>query len=146
MSGAIWILVADATQARLFSTTGSKEPLLELQDMLHSAGRSKISDLVTDQPGKHSGSGHTGTHGMENSQDIKDRERDSFAREICLLLEKSHQQKQFHRLYLAAPSHMLGAFHKHLGKDVKQVIQEEFDLLLVKLSPDEIRQHLPKYL
>ncbi|WP_461481052.1 host attachment protein [Porticoccus sp.] len=146
MSGTIWVLVADATQARLFSTTGSKEPLLELKDMLHSAGRSKISDLVTDQPGRYSGSGHTGIHGMEDGQDIKNQERDIFAREICALLEKSHRQQRFHRLYLVAPSHMLGAFHKHLGKDVKKRIPEEFDSLLVKLSPAEIRNHLPKYL
>jgi len=146
MKRAIWILVADASQARLFWTDGSQTPLVELKDFLHIEGRSKISDLVSDQPGKHSGTGATGTHGMENKQDIKEQERDVFAREICTHLQKSHEQKQFQRLYLVAPSHMLGALNKHLDKGTRDTIQEEFDLLLVKASPDEIRGHLPQYL
>lgn len=146
MRGTIWVLVADATQARLFRTEGSKEPLVELKDMLHSEGRSKISELVSDHPGKHSGTGSTGSHSMENKQDIKDQERDVFAREISSHLEKSREQKLFQRLYLVAPSHMLGALHKHLSKATRETVQEEYDLLLVKDSPDEIRDHLPQYL
>lgn len=146
MSDGIWVLVADATQARLFSTGSSKEPLTELRDMLHNEGRSKISELVSDQAGKHSGTGMAGSHDMENKQDIKDRERDIFARQICSALEVSREQKQFHRLYLMAPSHMLGALHKHLGKAVKEAVAEEFDLLVVKASPEVIRDHLPDHL
>lgn len=146
MSDIIWILVADATQARLFGTEGGDEPLMERQDLLHSASRSKVSELVSDQPGKHSGSGFTGSHAMENKQDIKDRERDSFARDIATMLDSACAQKLYRRLYLVAPSHMLGSLHKHLAKPTMESVEEEFDLLLVKESAEKIRHHLPRHL
>ena len=56
------------------------------------------------------------------------------------------EQDRFRRLYLVAPSQMLGALHKHLDKNVKAAVQGEFDLQLVKASSEDIRNHLPEYL
>lgn len=57
-----WVLVADASKARIFNTTGSKEPLVEVKSMLHGESRLKVSELVSDQPGRQSGSNPSGSH------------------------------------------------------------------------------------
>lgn len=141
-----WVLVADASKARIFNTTGSKEPLVEIKGMLHGESRLKVSELVSDQPGRQSGSNPSGSHGVAEKSAIKARERDAFARELCDILATGREQDRFRRLYLVAPSQMLGALHKHLDKQVKVAVQGEFDLQLVKASNENIRNHLPEYL
>ena len=72
-----WVLVADASKARIFNTTGSKEPLVEIKGMLHGESRRKVSELVSDQPGRQSGNGPTSSHGVAEKSAIKERERDT---------------------------------------------------------------------
>ncbi|TNE94605.1 host attachment protein [Porticoccus sp.] len=141
-----WVLVADASRARIFNTAGSKEPLVEVKSMLHGESRLKVSELVSDQPGRQSGSNPSGSHGVAEKSAIKEQERDTFARELSDLLALGREQDHFRKLYLVAPSQMLGALHKHLNKNVKAALQGEFDLKLVKASNEDIRNHLPEYL
>jgi protein required for attachment to host cells len=144
----MWIVVASASEARVFNTTGSKQPLEELKDILHSESRNKVSELVSDQPGKQNGSDPSGAHSVNEKSDIKAHERDVFTRELCEMLVANHKRDRFRRLYLVAPSQVLGALHKHLQKhkNISDAVVGEFDLQLVKASPEEIRRHLPEYL
>ena len=146
MNGKIWIVAADATFARVFSTENSHSPLEELNDLAHLASRSNASGLVSDRPGRGNATGHSGSHSVGHEKDVKDQEALIFAREISAALEKARNQKQFNRLYLLASSQMLGLLRKQISQETQSLISKEFDINVVKEAPDHIRQHLPEHL
>ena len=46
-----WILVANASQAKLYANTGPKKGLALVKDLKHPESREKAADLVSDRPG-----------------------------------------------------------------------------------------------
>jgi protein required for attachment to host cells len=47
-----WILVANASQAKLYANTGPKKGLKLVKDLKHPESREKASDLVSDRPAR----------------------------------------------------------------------------------------------
>ena len=47
-----WILVANASQAKLYANAGPKKGLKLIKDMKHPESREKAADLVSDRPGQ----------------------------------------------------------------------------------------------
>ncbi len=141
-----WIVVADATYARVFNIDTTQNSLVELQDLFHPASRNKAAGLVSDRPGRDHATGHPGSHSVGHEKDIKDQEALIFAREINNVLEKARSQRRFRRLYLMASPQMLGLLRKQLTQETQSLIIQEMDINVVKESPEVIRQHLPKHL
>ena len=53
-----WILVANASIARLYANHGPKKGLQLMKEMSHPESREKVSNLVSDRPGHNPGSGN----------------------------------------------------------------------------------------
>lgn len=141
-----WIVVADATRARIFGTEAFKGALTELEDRVHYASRLHGHELETDAlPRVHDSHG-PGRHAMEPSTNIKEQQVEAFALELARYLTEAHNADRFQKLYLIAAPHFLGLLRGHLDKGVAAVVAHELAKDLTQHSADDIRAHLPEVL
>lgn len=138
----IWILVADAARARLFSAQKSNSELVEEQDFYHGASRLKGRDLESDAPGRAFDSVGGGRHAMSKEVDFRQEAAEDFAAELSQILEKC----RFEKLYIVAAPAFLGKLRQQLDANVSKQIVAEIDKDLVSQEVSEIRAHLPQYL
>ncbi len=146
MKGDIWVVVADATCARIFSASDPSAELTEQKDMLHTASRAPSSSLTSDRSGRDTDIQHTGSHSMGHEKAIKKHELQNFAREIGQLLEHHRKKNHFYRLYLMASPQLLGLLRQELNHETQEIIAAEKDIDLVKERLSTIRNYLPKHL
>lgn len=145
MKGTIWVLVADATCARIFSAADPGAELVEKEDLLHTASRVQPTTLTTDRTGRDTDI-RTGSHTMGHENSTKEHELQNFAREISKTLDHHCQQQHFYRLHLFASPQLLGLLRKKLSQNTLAMTAGENHINLVKEKPEIIREHLPKRL
>jgi protein required for attachment to host cells len=142
----IWVVVADASRARIFSAEGRGGELKEFSDHVHSASRLHGKDLETDAPGRSFDSAGQGRHAMGIDAGIRKQQAEAFSRELCGIVEEGHTTQQFEKLYLVAAPGFLGLLRSHLGDGPKNCLVGEINKDLVSHSVAEIRKHLPDFL
>jgi protein required for attachment to host cells len=83
-----WILVSDASRAKLYSTTGRHQPLHLEREIANPSGRAREQDLVSDQAGRIRKGGMHGVHSaMDPQTTAHQAAADEFARELGELRE-----------------------------------------------------------
>jgi protein required for attachment to host cells len=146
MMKAAWILVANNSNARIFTAETPSSPLTEVEDFSHSESRFHDRELTTDLPGKIKNAGGIGGHAFEQPTDPKKHEAQVFARALADTLEAAHNNDKFRQLLLIAEPSFLGLLRDELPDAVKKTVSFELDKNLVKADAAEIRDHLPEYL
>jgi protein required for attachment to host cells len=140
-----WILVADSTRARIFTTDSSSSPLEEIEDFSHPEGRLHDREITSDLPGKIKSVGGGG-HAFEQATDPKRHEDENFAHLVAQYLESAYNAKRFEQLLIIAAPTFLGLLRNHLHEQIKHRICFELDKELTLMSATNIRQHLPEHL
>jgi protein required for attachment to host cells len=140
-----WILVADNTHARFFTTSTPSSGLVEIEDIAHTEGRLHDREITSDLPGKIKSS-DGGGHAFEQPTDPKKHEADNFARLVTQHLETAHNANKFEQLLIIAEPSFLGLLRNHLPEQIKKLVCFELDKNITTLTAAEIRKHLPDYL
>ena len=140
-----WILVADSTRARIFTTESSSTPLEEIEDFSHTESRLHDREITSDLPGRIK-SVAGGGHAFEQATDPKKHEAENFAHSLAQYLEDAHNANRFAQLLIIAAPSFLGLLRDHLPEQIKQLVHFELDKDLTLLSAADIRQHLPQFL
>jgi len=140
-----WILVADSARARIFTAEHVSGPLREVKDIAHSEAHLKDQDLVTDRPGRNTGSGGA-HHALNDKNDPKRHEAAQFAGRLAEELEHGRVNNRFEQLILVAEPSLLGRVRDHLNEHLKRMISFELDKNLAQLDASKIREHLPEIL
>ncbi len=140
----IWVLVADASRARLFSAAKPASPLAEIKDMANPEARLHEGDLVTDKDGR--GMGPGGKHGVDANPVHKQELGERFAIQLIQELDKARTNGDFSKLYVVAPPRFLGLWRKHLPATLKAAVSGEVDKDLTTQTADVIRRQLPDFL
>lgn len=140
-----WIVVADSTRARIFTTDTPSSSLEEIEDFSHSIGRLHDREITSGLPGKIKSSG-AGGHTFEQPTDPKKHEAEVFAHRIALYLEDAHNANRFEQLLIVAGPAFLGLLRNQLPEQIKKLVRFELDKEITALSAADIRQHLPQYL
>lgn len=143
---ATWILVANSTNARIFTAETPSSSIVEVEAYTHSNSRLHDRELTLDLPGKIKNPGGSSGHAFEQRTDPKQHEARVFARELAEYLEESHDGDEFRQLLLIAEPSFLGLLREELTDAVKHTVNFELDKNLVKADANEIRRHLPEYL
>ena len=143
-----WVLVANASQARLYKTEERPKTLTLLKELLHPASREKGENLASDRPGHFQGEapGMDGTtHGAFNEPtDPKQYEHERFARALAKELDDGRTSNAFQKLTIIASPHFHGLINKQLNgqlakMDVSHIQKDYTELdekaLLEKLRP-----------
>ena len=140
------IIALDSTCARMFHPTSPHGPLEEKTVLVHPENRLHDKDLTSDKQGYSFSSHGHGRKSFVNNEDPKEHEIKQFVKEISEYLKISLENNEFERLIIVAGPKLLGALKKQLNNNLQKSIVFELKKNIAKLSADEIRKHLPKYL
>jgi protein required for attachment to host cells len=118
-----WLLVADASKARIFSTHKAKlfqdtdnPKLLQLVgEFTHDKSRMKSTDLVTDKLGGFGGN----SYGAEQPQL---HEAETFASHLLHELNTARLDHHFKDLILVAPPTFMGLLHKQMPNEIHKMV------------------------
>ena len=137
-----WVVVADSSKARFFSLTSKKEAMQELEDLVHTEGRMRDQDEISDRQGGLAGGHGEGGHAFEAPTDIKHHDAEVFAKQIADKLEHGRVNHDYDNLILVAPPAFLGAMRQALNDHVANLVGSSLDKDLVAETEAAIREHI----
>jgi protein required for attachment to host cells len=138
----VWILVANGSDAKVYRAESVKHLCLE-ESFTHPESRLPNHDLVSDGQGRNTERFGSQPHKMEYRHSPKLKEKDHFASEIALYLEKGLLEGKYERLYVIANPTFISLLHHHLNGSVTKVIEKEIHKDLMVFGPEEVIKHLP---
>lgn len=132
-----WIMVANASHAKLFRNDGPNKGLQLVKEMLHPESREKASELVTDRIGNYAGSGS-----YAQPTEPKEYEAERFASEIARELEHGRVNNAYEKLVLVTSAHFMGVLNGRLSQQVRNRISESINKDYTQLPVKELSGHL----
>lgn len=150
----IWILISDASRARLFAETSPGRPYALVASFDHPEGRLHVGDLVSDANGrkpvggsrgaglKSRQGGFHGRPGVEPDTDPKDVVAIKFARGLAETLEKGLDDHAYDALVVAAPPRFLGMMKETITEQVRRRLVHTIDKDLSLLPSREVEQRV----
>ena len=137
-----YILLANASHARLFRRATPTGPLVALETLTHPQSRLKGQELADDRPGHEAVDGSRGGNRFEPRSDVRRKEHQRFAREIARRLDAGLTAGEFGSLWIFASNPFLGELKAELGEAVGRCVQFALDTDLSSLGLPEIEQRL----
>ena len=137
-----WILLANASHARLLSRDSATDPLVPLATLEHPESRLKASQLADDRLGHEATDNSSGGNRYEPRSDVRRKEHQRFAREIAQRLDAGLASGQFSVLRIFASSPFLGELKAQLSEAVNKRVHLAIDSDLTALGLAEIEQRL----
>lgn len=137
-----WIMVANASQAKLFANHGPNKGLQFIKELAHPESREKTSNLVSDRSGSHLGTGHGA---FVQATDPKHHEAERFAQEVTRELDEGHISNAYDRLILVASAPFVGLVNSRLPESVRSKLSEIIDKDYTRLSTQDLTGHLENY-
>lgn len=142
----IFVIVADASRARIFSAVDKAAPLTETKDLVNTATRLRDQDLIADGHGSGVDSAGHGKHTMGHENDAHKHQASEFSRQLADEIERERGAGALLRIYIIAPPEFLGLIRSDLTKASSALVEATINKDLVQHSIDDIRSHLPKLL
>lgn len=142
-----WVMVANASRARLFSQVKKFGELHLVKEFSHPESRQKEAAFTTDRPGRYQASGNTQSpHGTYQAPSTpKENEHDRFARELAETLENGRLNSSYGTLIVVAAPHFHGLINKHLGTQVRGLVQMDIEKDYTTLTTSELAERLRDY-
>lgn len=148
-----WILVCDASRARLFREAPKHKGLELIQELDHAESRAHVRDLMADANGRkpvgpvpaRSTNGQGGAYGRPGAEpdtDAKEVEAQKFARELSSVLERGLFDHAYDRLVLVAPPHFLGTLRQTVSTQVQKRLEITIDKDLTQIPPKDLESRL----
>ena len=137
-----WIMVANASQAKLFANHGPKKGLQFIKELVHPESREKTSNLVSYRSGSHTGTGHGA---FVQATDPKHHEAERFAQEVTRELDEGRVNNAYDRLILVASAPFMGLVNSRLPELVRSKLSESIDKDYTRLPVKDLAGHLESY-
>lgn len=133
-----WILVANASLAKLYANLGPNQGLRLVKELMHPASRRKAADLVSDRAGS-----IMSGKGMRQPQTLpKTHEAKVFAQEIARELYRGRANNAFGRAILVAPPGFMGMINTTLDGPTAQMISDRFEKDYTKTPEPMLKERL----
>jgi protein required for attachment to host cells len=136
-----WILVANASTARIYSNSGPKKGLKLVKELNHPESRQKASELVSDRAG-HMQSVGNGHGSRQPATDPKQSEADRFALEIANELEHGRTGNSYERLVMVVSSPFIGTINSRLTDHVRNKVSDTVEKDYTRANDKELAGHL----
>lgn len=136
-----WVIVADSSRARIFSSTGRNSPLIEIETLVHPEARLHQGDLVSDHAGHEGGAAAVG-HDLGGEPGARHEEAVRFAHQLIQVLEKARSSGRFEQLYIIAAPAFLGIMRKYESNALRQRVVREVSKNLTTHRPATIHKCL----
>lgn len=142
MADALWILVANASRARLFATDNPAGPWDLREESFHEESRALARELLNQPDNPNAGSLHRPL--PENEPDgRRELEHERFARQLASRLERGVDDHAFERLVVAAPPEFLGRLRRHLPARVHQRLVLDLSADFSRVPVHELPERIP---
>lgn len=136
-----WILVANASLARLYENLGPNKGLKLVKELIHPESRLKNSDLVTDRPGSMSAAGSG--RGIKQPQTLpKEHEAKVFAHEIAQQLYAGRTHNAYERAIIFAPPNFMGMLNAAIDTPTANLVSNRFEKDYTKSAETRIKAQL----
>jgi protein required for attachment to host cells len=140
-----WIVVANASIARLFKRELPGGPLLPVSTMEHLESRAKGSELAGDRAGHEASDFSAGGNRFEPRTDPRRKEHRRFAHQIAERLDEALAHGEYGSLALFASDPFLGELKAALSKPVLHRLQitrdSDFTSLDVGALEERVNEH-----
>ncbi len=144
-----WIVVANASRARLFAREGTAGALTEVDDLINAAVRLRTADTETDRLGptsagksRHNTGGALPNKAYEPPQTPAEHETELFARSVITCLLDGYRQGRYQHLELVAAPQFLGLLRQMLDPTLKPLVQRELNKDYTHASVSELGQQI----
>ncbi|RLA19909.1 MAG: host attachment protein [Gammaproteobacteria bacterium] len=137
-----WILVAESSRAKIYTSQGRRGQLTEIEDFVHPEGRLHEGDLVSDSAGSDGGSVGQGRHVLDDETNARQQEAIVFAKELSSHLDAERNKGTFKTLVIIAPPAFLGHLRNNLSNEVMKMVSQQIDKNFIHKSAEEIHQYL----
>lgn len=141
-----WILIANASRARLFQQQDHDAPYALLRAFEHPASRMHSSELGDDERGRAGADQAFGATAYESRLEPQRKEHLRFAGELADCLEDGAQHGLCRSVRLFAASPFLGELKAQLGEATQRILAGAHDLDLSAVGPAEIGRRIDKAL
>lgn len=141
-----FVLVADSSQARIFTVNSSSSPLEEIETLVNPENRLHEQEITSDLPGKDKGHAGSGGHAYQSHVDTKDQIAIDFAKRITKYLEQIRAHNNLRKLLVVSAPSFLGQLRSEFSNSLGKLVCYELDKNLTTHSTDDIRHHLPKHI
>lgn len=136
-----WILVANGSEASIFSATASE--ITKKEAFTHPESRQKGEALASDRSGHFQGNPTgTGPGAFTEPKDPKEFEIERFSQELAEYLDKGRTTNQYDALVVIAPAHFYGLLNKHMNSHVQQRLHSHVDKDYTKLPEQELLEQV----
>lgn len=147
---ATWIVLANASRARIFSQASLSEPLEEIHDMVNDAARLRmLENTESDKRGPtsatksiHNVGAATPNKLYEPPQTPDKHEAELFARDIVSFLLQGYQEGKFQQFSLVVSPQFLGMLRKLLGPKLESVVALEINKDYTHVSAEKLREQI----
>jgi len=140
MAQTTWILVANASRAKLFANDGPNRGLALMKEIHHPESRQKNAALVTDRPGSMAGT--IGRGAMAPQTQPKEHEARVFAQELARELNHGRNGNRYKRAILVAPPSMMGLLNDSLDSVTSHMVTDRFEKDYTMASEKQIASQL----
>ena len=141
-SDTIWILVANASRARLFAANASSEDWQLVEELTHPESRTRPTLLYEQPENPNAGAKHKPS--PENQPDARmDFEAERFAKELSKKLDQGFDAHTYRQLVIAAPPQFLGMLRGELSKRVQGVLLMDMRGDFTTEKPREVQERIP---
>lgn len=125
MNNITWAVVANRESAHFFEIAVGHTPIL-INTLPNPRGRLTNREIDSDRPGRTKDRFGSARHSMMRSRSPTEQVTVDFAKEISRAIEKARSKGAFHKLYLVAPSKLLGELKFCLEPITQNLIAESF--------------------
>ena len=136
-----WILVANASLAKLYANLGPNKGLTLVKELIHPESRQKNGELVSDRSGAMGAAG-SGGGSMQPQTLPKQHEAKVFAQEIAQALYQGRTSNAFKRAILVAPPSFMGLLNAVIDGPTAQLITDRFEKDYTKTPENELGDRL----
>jgi len=144
-----WIVLANASRARILDREPGDGRLKELADLVHPQSREKASELTSDREGHaqkaHGDAGHAGT-AFEPRTEPRQKEHAVFALEVSRYLEDAVTHGRCLALVLIASDPFLGELKSHLGHAATRVLNATIPRDLTSFAGNDLARRVTEAL
>ena len=133
-----WILVANSSEAKIFSAEKITQEWKLLKEFSHPESREKDTEIVADKFGSYPNIGTSGSSSYTEATDPQETEIENFARQLAHELNHGRTQNLFHKLVLVAPPRFHGMLNKHCDPHVLNLVINRLEKNYTQLKEHEL--------
>lgn len=137
-----WVLIADATRARVLESEGPGHGLKLVSGLSFEVALPPTHELVSDRQARSYESVGSARHAISGRTDPRRKEKRRFVEDVADAVAKLGSQKAFDRLIIVAPPQALGDLRDALPESIRGLIVTEVAKDLTKTPDSEVAGHL----